>query len=178
MVSFLPVRWAFRAPAMAMEVLCFFFSRRRRHTRWPRDWSSDVCSSDLAARQSDGALVWKNTCLGATQAIEIIRSFLYKGSHAHDCSSVGSFPQVPSGGARHLLVERLSEGSIGPWYPNTSGNPLGPRAFATDSTQLFVGGDFGTVNNKAQQGFTRFGGPPDLTRPRQPKVPTASSITK
>src|SRR5207253_7661560 len=29
--------------------LVFFFSSRRRHTRWPRDWSSDVCSSDLIA---------------------------------------------------------------------------------------------------------------------------------
>src|SRR5690625_6984982 len=28
----------------------FFFSSRRRHTRWPRDWSSDVCSSDLIMR--------------------------------------------------------------------------------------------------------------------------------
>src|SRR5690625_5378919 len=28
-------------------VSLFFFSSRRRHTRWPRDWSSDVCSSDL-----------------------------------------------------------------------------------------------------------------------------------
>src|SRR5215510_15676641 len=27
--------------------LIVFFSSRRRHTRWPRDWSSDVCSSDL-----------------------------------------------------------------------------------------------------------------------------------
>src|SRR2546429_9770979 len=26
----------------------FFFSSRRRHTRCRRDWSSDVCSSDLA----------------------------------------------------------------------------------------------------------------------------------
>src|SRR6266487_5941342 len=26
----------------------FFFSSRRRHTRWTGDWSSDVCSSDLA----------------------------------------------------------------------------------------------------------------------------------
>src|SRR5690348_18031578 len=25
----------------------FFFSSRRRHTRWTDDWSSDVCSSDL-----------------------------------------------------------------------------------------------------------------------------------
>src|SRR5690606_40652311 len=28
--------------------LLFFFSSRRRHTRFSRDWSSDVCSSDLA----------------------------------------------------------------------------------------------------------------------------------
>src|SRR5690348_14569893 len=27
----------------------FFFSSRRRHTRWTGDWSSDVCSSDLEA---------------------------------------------------------------------------------------------------------------------------------
>src|SRR5215510_15906620 len=31
------------------NMICFFFSSRRRHTRWPRDWSSDVCSSDLDA---------------------------------------------------------------------------------------------------------------------------------
>src|SRR3712207_7495994 len=28
--------------------LYFFFSSRRRHTRYWRNWSSDVCSSDLA----------------------------------------------------------------------------------------------------------------------------------
>src|SRR5438876_4021263 len=30
----------------------FFFSSRRRHTRWTGDWSSDVCSSDLNFLQS------------------------------------------------------------------------------------------------------------------------------
>src|SRR2546422_6552369 len=44
-----------------MFFLLFFFSSRRRHTRCSRDWSSDVCSSDLAALgagrdRSDGAL--------------------------------------------------------------------------------------------------------------------------
>src|SRR5207253_11098572 len=41
----------------------FFFSSRRRHTRWPRDWSSDVCSSDLA-------FYWRARCFEklATQA--------------------------------------------------------------------------------------------------------------
>src|SRR5215510_11010748 len=33
--------------ASARRLRRFFFSSRRRHTRWPRDWSSDVCSSDL-----------------------------------------------------------------------------------------------------------------------------------
>src|SRR5689334_18693581 len=32
---------------MVIACACFFFSSRRRHTRWNCDWSSDVCSSDL-----------------------------------------------------------------------------------------------------------------------------------
>src|SRR5258707_7987779 len=31
----------------------FFFSSRRRHTRYWRDWSSDVCSSDLYCRNPE-----------------------------------------------------------------------------------------------------------------------------
>src|SRR2546430_14227091 len=31
----------------SVQTLCFFFSSRRRHTRFDCDWSSDVCSSDL-----------------------------------------------------------------------------------------------------------------------------------
>src|SRR6266446_8684337 len=38
-----------------MIVMAFFFSSRRRHTRLLGDWSSDVCSSDLAAAAGDGA---------------------------------------------------------------------------------------------------------------------------
>src|SRR5437764_14611877 len=34
---------------MWLDRLFFFFSSRRRHTRYIGDWSSDVCSSDLAA---------------------------------------------------------------------------------------------------------------------------------
>src|SRR5207245_8117851 len=35
----------------------FFFSSRRRHTRCYRDWSSDVCSSDLLDQAKP--VVWK-----------------------------------------------------------------------------------------------------------------------
>src|SRR5690606_40269366 len=33
----------------------FFFSSRRRHTRFSRDWSSDVCSSDLGGFHTEDA---------------------------------------------------------------------------------------------------------------------------
>src|SRR5689334_11386254 len=33
-------------------LVAFFFSSRRRHTRWNCDWSSDVCSSDLIRRRA------------------------------------------------------------------------------------------------------------------------------
>src|SRR5690606_40583357 len=37
-------------------MLFFFFSSRRRHTMFSRDWSSDVCSSDLeAVEQNENA---------------------------------------------------------------------------------------------------------------------------
>src|SRR5438874_13572131 len=35
------------AASLGVSLLFFFFSSRRRHTRSLRDWSSDVCSSDL-----------------------------------------------------------------------------------------------------------------------------------
>src|SRR5256885_7989450 len=40
--------------AYSLILLFFFFSSRRRHTRLQGDWSSDVCSSDLAAGELEG----------------------------------------------------------------------------------------------------------------------------
>src|SRR5690606_27269341 len=37
--------------------LFFFFSSRRRHTRFSRDWSSDVCSSDLPLVDDDATII-------------------------------------------------------------------------------------------------------------------------
>src|SRR5206468_7076408 len=41
----------------------FFFSSRRRHTRSDRDWSSDVCSSDLGLALVSAAIAL--LCVGA-----------------------------------------------------------------------------------------------------------------
>src|SRR5476651_96910 len=53
-VSLLKDTLSFYQPDCAL--LLFFFSSRRRHTRYWRDWSSDVCSSDLTHRS------WSTAC--------------------------------------------------------------------------------------------------------------------
>jgi hypothetical protein len=136
---------------------------------------------DFAANVSDGSLIWQNTCLGATQAVAVVNGWLYKGSHAHDCAyNAGGFPQQPSGKAFHLLNQSLTDGTIGHWTPNTNtsgSGGLGPRVMGTDGSQLFVGGDFTTVNSKPQQGFARFTPGPDVTKPGAPAAPTATSTS-
>src|SRR5690606_40250121 len=51
----------------------FFFSSRRRHTRFSRDWSSDVCSSDLetSLQVSGGTLEVIGAVDGATPKFNI-----------------------------------------------------------------------------------------------------------
>src|SRR5258707_11845210 len=44
------------------NVFFFFFSSRRRHTRYWRDWSSDVCSSDLRSPTISCATPARLTC--------------------------------------------------------------------------------------------------------------------
>src|SRR5256886_9736407 len=47
--------------------MCFFFSSRRRHTRFDCDWSSDVCSSDLATGMSRS--LWFLLALGSAAVL-------------------------------------------------------------------------------------------------------------
>src|SRR5690606_30510644 len=51
------------------KLLVLLFSSRRRHTRFSRDWSSDVCSSDLASKgrrfQCKRALTSKTSLKGS-----------------------------------------------------------------------------------------------------------------
>src|SRR3989442_1200530 len=52
--------WVCRGSRVRCGLYCllFFFSSRRRHTRCGRDWSSDVCSSDLASAMTGTTRRW------------------------------------------------------------------------------------------------------------------------
>src|SRR5690349_23483038 len=57
-----------RKRRLYVSLYCFFFSSRRRHTRSLRDWSSDVCSSDLTP-----FLDWQ---AGRAACIHILRAYV------------------------------------------------------------------------------------------------------
>src|SRR2546422_5184964 len=55
----------------------FFFSSRRRHTRCSRDWSSDVCSSDLlepVGAELQLEMIARHTLVGEAQVVVGVRS--------------------------------------------------------------------------------------------------------
>src|SRR3712207_8739297 len=65
-------------PETSMSCSYIFFSSRRLHTRYLRDWSSDVCSSDLALLEADVALPVVRELIGKVReravGQEVIRS--------------------------------------------------------------------------------------------------------
>jgi hypothetical protein len=134
---------------------------------------------------STDSLLWQNDCLGATKALAVVNGFLFKGSHAHDCDfSPGGFPTA-TGQNNRLLDQSTTDGTLGHWTPITNAGccwagtaDLGPHAMATDGSQLFVGGDFTTVNNKPQQGIAIFAAGLGPAAPANPATaPTVTSTS-
>src|SRR5207249_9135134 len=71
--------------------LRFFFSSRRRHTRSKRDWSSDVCSSDLCKLFAGGSVAVKDNTVdptGTELRIHVSRPSRIVGSGAADVTTI------------------------------------------------------------------------------------------
>ncbi|MFC8349014.1 LamG-like jellyroll fold domain-containing protein [Streptomyces sp. NPDC057280] len=117
---------------------------------------------------------WRDTCLGATQALQLYQGVIYSASHAHDCSSMGEYPD---GQRRHLLAQTTADPAKLGWAPDTNdgiGEGIGPRVFAlapkNGTDYLWIGGEFTTVGGTAQQGLTRVSSGPDTGAPTLPQV--------
>src|SRR5258706_4317278 len=64
------------------EQFFFFFSSRRRHTRLVSDWSSDVCSSDLASLSSANNPLTVSRSAWRIFALHLSTSTISKGEPA------------------------------------------------------------------------------------------------
>src|SRR5690606_39372038 len=63
-----------------MPRVSFFFSSRRRHTRLSRDWSSDVCSSDLTSAVRHARDTSEDHALAVVSRAQV----LGRDQHHHD----------------------------------------------------------------------------------------------
>src|SRR5690625_7298631 len=124
----------------------FFFSSRRRYTSWPRDWSTDVCSSDLPLdSQPHGAAAGGNySCLrrlstpsDLSKTAQFLRggsgwllSGYYQGSSVHHpcgqfAPAVGANRSVP-GSAGVRALDRSEERRVGKeWRGRRGGGTRG-----------------------------------------------------
>src|SRR2546427_5591296 len=85
-----------------MSLLFFFFSSRRRHTRFDCDWSSDVCSSDLLVR---GSPAWEADAHAQSGAIVRVIADDAPPMLAHHGRHDGQAQPA----ARHRLVGRAEK---------------------------------------------------------------------
>src|SRR5690625_1419247 len=85
----------------------FFFSSRRRHTRWPRDWSSDVCSSDL---EPDGTVLGQQV-----SAMERVGLYVPGGKASYPSSVLmNAIPAKVAGVDELIMVVPAPDGELSP----------------------------------------------------------------
>lgn len=134
-----------------------------------------VFDGKAAFSWATGDQVWRDTCLGATQSLVMYEGTLYSASHAHDCSGINAFND---GIRRYFMAQNPDSMEVLGWLPlgnDGIGEGIGPRALVvatgrtTGARYLWSGGDFTSINGRAQQGLTRFG-PQDTGAPPTPVV--------
>lgn len=125
---------------------------------------------------ASGTTNWYDGCYGDTQAVVVANGVVYSASHTHECDTLG----IPSGIPYQRLMAESAQAAgtstvnfngvrVGdplpallPWLADTDGGPStsawqnGPWSIDANGSYVVVGGEFLTVNGKAQQSLTRF----------------------
>src|SRR5438309_6316571 len=92
-------------------VLFFFFSSRRRHTRWNCDWSSDVCSSDLGEPKGTQIFVRWMDAEGASSQITRVAEKPGDAKWSPDGKAISFVMVVPDSTAWSISLPKAPEGA-------------------------------------------------------------------
>ncbi|GAA3945128.1 hypothetical protein GCM10023085_29070 [Actinomadura viridis] len=135
----------------------------------------------FAAKADNGNLVWLDNCYGASYGVFAQGKSIYSVSHAHDCSSLGAFPETdPPTWHRALAETSYATGrdqtapgsnsnyrnqpipSLLHWFPTLAmgsytGQYQAAWAVTGNAEYVAMGGEFPRVNSTNQQGLVRFG---------------------
>src|SRR5260370_13607428 len=127
----------------------FFFSRRRRHTRFKCDWSSDVCSSDLNAILINGLPVPSFAQHGCQSRISRKERTIY----AIPLKDIGPIrTRVPhsqsffhEGGAVEIRSTVVKDAEPGPKTIDQVPTPLPARVQPSGWAKAFLGQESGRI---------------------------------
>ena len=156
----------------------------------------------LAMDPEDGTILNMNSCQGDTYDIHPMNGLMYQVSHHHNCEDSGGFPeQKPT---KHIFLDAFTieptgtvqrnkhnyvdlsgnpSGSYVTWFPELSygkatGQGQGGWTVEGNDDYLVVGGEFPTVNGKAQEGLTRFATRAVAENPVKQGPAAANSVTR
>src|SRR3712207_7354630 len=93
----------------------FFFSSRRRHTRYWRDWSSDVCSSDLARTCPTATRPARGPCSSPARRLGGAHSTSSRGVTVPLCGVTAGIASGPSPAATACAARIVS-----PWVTSAT----------------------------------------------------------
>src|SRR5438270_4756743 len=102
-----PVQAATYQRLQEQQKLCFFFSSRRRHTRFDCDWSSDVCSSDLELLQPVAQIELAHG--GTAAAFDWCDRLQELAAHAGKPAASGACAAVAAAERAVVLLVRLAD---------------------------------------------------------------------
>src|SRR3989449_383009 len=163
-------------------VVFFFFSSRRRHTRCSRDWSSDVCSSDLVTAGDTRTYTITVSNAGPSDATSVTLSDTWPGGFTRGTTTPSqgtcttttgqnfscSLGTIPAGGSATVTVNYTVPASTpaGPQTntvtvsspvsdPNTANNTASDTNTVATSADLSVTKTDGVTTVIAGDGVTR-----------------------
>jgi len=135
----------------------------------------------FSALATTGAIVWLEDCHGDSYSGAAVGPVFYVVGHAHYCGNVGGFPEskprahhaalaFTNAATRKVAVNTTGRyanfgGKPAPslltWYPAFEGGTVtgadqAAWSVAANGSYVVMGGEFPTVNGKAQQGLVRF----------------------
>ncbi|MFC4911007.1 hypothetical protein [Actinomadura gamaensis] len=157
----------------------------------------------FAAKANGGDLIWLDNCYGATYSILPLGKAVYSVSHAHDCSSLGAFEETKPETYHRTLAETAAPTgrdkaepgsnsnyskqpipSLLHWFPTLAMGTFTKQyqaawAITGNASYIALGGEFPSVNGKAQQGLVRFttrAKAPNKSGPISPSAPRATAF--
>jgi len=116
----------------------------------------------LAFDISTGQQLWYYMTDGNVQAVTTVGGYPIYGMHGDNVAPRKDCPMSEYGGSarvgRHKIFELSPQGDLQPWAPalTSSAGVLGVWALKSGGGDLFVGGDFTTVNGQTQDRFAIF----------------------